>query len=195
MKTNSERDARIRFREAIKLDKKCIPAYLYWGDSYRREGRNEDACNVWKTFTEKNPAWAHLAFDRLKEVLFDLGQYGEMEEIYRQVIGRNAKDATVYIDLAGMYEKQGRMDEAIDTCRQAIAAHPDSLKGRYLMARLLHKQGESAEALQQTLAILDKEAAKSMHYTCSNCGHESEELIWRCPRCRQWNTFLNRNQS
>ena len=34
-----EHEARIRFREALKLTKTCIPAYLYWGDSYRREGK------------------------------------------------------------------------------------------------------------------------------------------------------------
>ena len=127
IKQNAEKEGRIRFREAIKLDKKCIPAYLYMGDSYRRENRNEEAFNIWKEFTLKNPDWAYLAFDRLKEVLFDLGHYGEIKDIYRDVISKKPKDSMVYINLAELYKKEGRLDEALETCQHAIEIHPEQI--------------------------------------------------------------------
>ena len=191
----SEREGRLRFQEAVKLDKKCIPAYLYWGDSYRREQRDEDALHVWKTFTQKNPDWAHLAFTRLKEVLFDLGRYGEIEGIYSQVIGKNPKDATVYLNLAEMYQKQGRTEEAIDTCKKVIETYPDSIHGRYLLARLLKQNGDEAGALEQTFQALEKEVTNKRQYHCSGCGHTSQEPLWQCPECHRWNTYLTSESS
>jgi lipopolysaccharide biosynthesis regulator YciM len=184
----AEREGRIRFREAIKLDKKCIPAYLNWGDSYRREGRDEDAYRVWREFTMKNPEWAHLAFNRLKEVLFDLGRYGEIEEIYQQIIQRKPKNPSVYLNLAELLEKQGKLDQAIEMCRKVTEMEPDSMRGRYLLVQILQKKGEETAALEESLRILDRERESS--FCCSQCGFESSDPLWRCPQCHEWNSFL-----
>ena len=50
IKNGRERDGRIKFREAIKLDKKCASAYLYLSDSYIRENRYDDALTELKKF-------------------------------------------------------------------------------------------------------------------------------------------------
>jgi len=184
----AEREGRIRFREAIKLDKKCTPAYLYWGDSYRRVGRDEDAYRIWREFTTKNPEWAHLAFDRLREVLFDLGRYGEIEEIYEQVIRKKPKDPTVYLNLAELFKKQGRLDRAIEMCREVVSAHPDSPRGRYLLVQLVKQKGNGAAALEEALRILGKEMEKKTSFRCAHCGFESQDPLWRCPQCHRWNT-------
>ena len=50
-----ERDGRLKFREAIKLDKLCPPAYLYLSDSYIRENRYDDALTELKRFITQVP--------------------------------------------------------------------------------------------------------------------------------------------
>ena len=186
----TERESRIRFREAIKLDKKCIPAYLYLGDSYRREGRNSDAYDVWREFTLKNPEWAQLAFNRLREVLFDLGRYGDIEEIYKDVISKKPKDPTVYLNLIEIYKKQGKLNQAVEVCQQIIETHPDSARCRYALVKLLQQRGEESTALQEALQILDREMKQQTTLHCAECGFETPEPLWFCPRCHQWNTFL-----
>jgi lipopolysaccharide biosynthesis regulator YciM len=188
---NAEREGRIRFREALKFDKKCIPAYLYWGDSYKRDNRLLDACKVWKEFTEKNPEWAHLAFERLKGVLFDLGRYGEMEGIYQEVIGKNPKHTDAYISLAELYRKEGRTEEAMDMVQRIIDKDPESLRARLLLAQLFRQTGDQTAALEQALKGLEMESAKASHFSCSNCGNESKEPLWYCPQCHAWNTYIN----
>ena len=27
-------------------------------------------------------------------------------------------------------------------------------------------------------------------YFCNNCGYESSKLLGQCPKCREWNTFV-----
>ncbi len=189
-----EHEARLRFREALKLTKTCIPAYLYWGDSYRREGRNEDAYRVWREFTAKNPEWAHLAFKRLRDVLFDLGRYSEIEDIYKEVISKNPKDPASYLSLAELYKKQGKLDQAIELCKKVLDNNPDSLQCRYLMVQLLQEKGEESPALQEAIQILDKQIKKETAFHCTQCGFESIEPLWRCPQCGAWNTFLTQQK-
>ena len=192
-KKGAEREGRIRFREAIKFDKKCIPAYLYWGDSYRREGRNEDASKVWHDFTVKNPEFAFLAFNRLKDVLYDLGRYSEIEGIYQEIIQKKPKDPTVYLNLAELYKKQDKMDQAIELCRTVLDTHPESPRARHLLVQFLHQKGDDALALEEALQILNREMVKQLSFRCSHCGTESQEPLWHCPQCHRWKTFLIEN--
>ncbi len=184
-----EREGRIRFREAIKLDKQCIPAYLFWGDSYKREGRNEDAVRVWRELTTKNVKHAYLAYGRLKEVLFDLGRYGEIEEIYQQVLRKNPKDPMTLLHLAEFHRKQGDMDEALALCRKVLEINTRSRNAQHLLIQLLRNSGRETEALDEALALLDK-STEAASYHCSYCNHASEEPQWRCPQCHRWNSYL-----
>ncbi|MFH1943395.1 MAG: tetratricopeptide repeat protein [bacterium] len=194
-KQGAEREGRIRFREAIKLYKKCVPAFLYWGDSYRREQRNEDAFRIYRDFTQKIPEWAHLCFDRMKEVLFDLGRYGEIESIYEQVIQSKSQDPTATINLAELYRKQGNLDKASDTCRNILEIHPQSQRARLLLVQLLKQKGDEKKALGEAMEGLKQTAEEKTVYDCSECRFESEEPLWRCPQCGGWNTFLIEKKS
>ncbi len=190
-KSGTEREARIRYRDAMKLDKKCIPAYLNIGDSYRRTNRNEDAAKIWIDFTQKNPEWSHLAFERLREVLFDLGRYGDIEEIYKQIIRKHPKNPAAHMNLAELYKKQGNTDQAIDICRKVLESRPNTLYSRHLLIQMLMEKGDTNSALQEMLSLLEKQLSSKASYTCSECGFKSENILWHCPQCYQWKTFLN----
>lgn len=191
VRKGQEHEARVRFREAIKLDKKCFPAYLNWGDSYRREKRIEDALHIWLEFTQKNPKSAHLVFDRLKEVLFDLGRYGDLEQIYQQVIRKKPKDPTSYLNQIEIYKKQGKIDQALNLCEQLIESKPLCHVCRFAHAKLQEQKGKEQDALIEAFTILDQLLIKDLTYHCQYCEHESSEPIWYCPNCHQFNTIGN----
>ena len=65
--------------------------------------------------------------------------------------------------------------------------HQDVLKVDYI--NLLISVGKTQEALEYT-----KDFLKSLHnsmtrHFCSQCGYNSDEIFWRCPQCRQWETI------
>jgi len=187
----AEREGRIRFREALKLDKKCIPAYLYWGDSYRRENRNEDALRIWQDFTLKIPEWAHLALGRLKEVLFDLGKFSDLETILQQVIKKKPNNSHILIQLAELYLKQGKTTAALEACQKALDTNSKLIRGHHLYIQILKQKGQEKEALNQALNIIQDEMVVDEMYSCSECQYLSAGPEWYCPQCRQWNTFLS----
>jgi len=182
--------ARIRFREALKINPTCIPAYLYWGDSYRAENRNNDAFIIWQEYTEKVPEWAHLAFERLKSVMFDLGKFSEIESIFQRIIRKKPKNTTVYSEMIELYRKQGRFEEAIDLCKSILNQKPGSWNCRHSLVQLYNDRGNIEAALKEAMILLNQNVEKETTFQCRNCGHQSREPEWYCPSCQQWNTFL-----
>jgi len=185
-----EHDARLAFREAIKIDKKCISAYLYLGDSYRRCNRQNDAVKSWKELTENIPEKAYLVFDRLKEILFELGIYGEIEDIYQQIIKKDKNNIPTLIALVEFYKKQGQDDKAINLCNQVLAKEPQNAKANYLLITLLQNQRNNVEALQKALNYLKSEQKQNQYFTCSECNYTSDKPLWLCPECHNWDTFI-----
>ncbi|MCD6115988.1 tetratricopeptide repeat protein [bacterium] len=189
VKAGMEKEARIRFKEALKLNKKCIPAYLLWGDSLRREGRDPEAFEVWATFTKKNPKYAYLAFDKIRDLLFDLGRYGETEIIYREVISRNPDNFEAQLNLAELHMKQGDIERAAQECQNLYEKYPGNKKCGLLLINLLRHRKQDKEAFQTALELLKNDTEEAV-YTCSACGFKTKKLIWHCPSCGAWDSFL-----
>lgn len=104
---NKEKDARLAFREAIKIDEHAAEAYIGISDSYIREERSQDALNTLKKFIEASPDKASLAFQSIKDLLYKLGEFGEIENILNEVIKQSPENWEAYINLAKIKVKEG----------------------------------------------------------------------------------------
>ena len=183
-------DARLAFREAIKIDNKCIPAYLYLGDSYLRSNRQNDAIKSWKDLTENIPEKAYFAFNRLKETLFEIGRYGEIEELYKQILKKNKNNIPTLIAQAEFYKKQGQDDKAIQICHQLLNKNPQNVKANFLLISLLQNQKDYQQAIKKALDYFKTEQKQIQTYSCSECNYTSDTPLWLCPQCHQWDTFI-----
>ena len=113
VKEKREHDGRLRFREALKLNSKSVPAFLELADSYMREKRDGDALAVLEKFVKSNPSSSGLAFTRLKQVLFDLGHFSDIENIYFELAKNNPYIIEGHLGLAEIYEKKGELHKAM----------------------------------------------------------------------------------
>jgi lipopolysaccharide biosynthesis regulator YciM len=136
-----EHDARLRFREAIRIDAEYVPSYLELADSYIREKREKDALSVLERFIKTNPHSSGMAFARLKQVLFDLGHFGDIEKIYVELSTKNPEVIEGLIGLAEIYEKKGEIHKAIDAANKALAVNPNRLDTKLLLLKLNSKLG------------------------------------------------------
>jgi lipopolysaccharide biosynthesis regulator YciM len=129
--------ARILFKEALGLDPAYVEAYLSIGDSYSEEKRFEDAVSFWKKLIEAVPEEGHLVIDRLKRTLFDLGRYGEVGEMCRNILAQDAKNVEAKVSLAEFYEQKGDLDAAEELLLQVVETEPDNLKSLIELVRIL----------------------------------------------------------
>ncbi|MCK5149288.1 tetratricopeptide repeat protein [bacterium] len=192
-KQGAFREGRIRFREAVKLDKTCAQAYLYWSKSYLREDRLKDAVKIWNDFCERVPQWAHLAFEELEETLFKLNRYDEIEGIYQKVWNKRPTAQDAVLRLAVYYQKLGKINEALDILHQAIETYPDSARVRYALITTYKDNGDSANVISEAQKFLSELAETTTLYTCTFCSQSSETPPWRCEHCGKWNNFSNQD--
>ncbi len=183
-----EKQSRVHFREAIKIDPKCAAAYLELSDSYLRENRPQEAIRALEKFMAAAPEKADLAFSRAKELLFKIGEFGEIENVYQEVIQRSPENWAAYLALAEIKEKKGELDQAVNLCQQILQKNPDYRPAREYLIRYFHRSGKDQLAVEQALALINTEQNAKLKYRCLRCGHVESEPFWRCPQCHQWET-------
>ena len=184
-----EHDGRLRFREAIKIDKKLAMSYIELASSYIREKRYEDAVKTWKQLFANNPAHAYLCFEQLEKTMFDLNRFTELESIYRKLLESSPDNSRAVVALASFLHRKGNTKEAIQICQDGIDASPQTLWIRRNLFRFYAADGKYKEASAVGLELLEMVTRKSEEFVCSNCGYYTEQAIWRCPECGKWRTF------
>ncbi len=184
----AEKEAQQCFREALKIAPESPPAYIHLADSYKREGRKDEALKVLKQFVEKVPSQSFLAFQRIKDLLYEGGVYGEIENLYLDIIESQPDNLAARLALAENYEKKGDLQKAIRVCKDVLERDPGNKAAKKYLVRLYHVGGQDAEALDLALALIDESLQQKDNFRCKVCGHESDELFWRCPVCHEWET-------
>ncbi|MFQ6092113.1 MAG: tetratricopeptide repeat protein [bacterium] len=181
--------ARLKYKEAIRIDEHCTPAYLYLGDSYVAERRLDDAITYWKKLMETVPEHAYLSFGRLEKAHFDLGDFGSVAQIYQNLIDRTPGDLRPLFALVTILMKMGNIEEAIDLCHRALEQEPESQQARWCLVKCYHAKGDDSRAVAYALE-LEENTSVDILFRCKSCGHSSQEPLWRCPECKAWRTFL-----
>ena len=184
------KDGRIKYREALKLNEKCVPAYLQLCDSYIEEHRNKDALHELRRMITAVPEWSHLAFDRITDILFDAGSFHDIENVYQAIIKANPNHVEANLGLASLYEKKGEIVKAIDLTKKALGKDPESTKALSQLARLYESVQKYQEASKYALQALEFCADAQPTFTCRKCGFQNSSPFWHCPHCGAWDSAL-----
>ncbi len=176
------------FQKAIHIDPDCIDAYLHLGDLYVIKGDLSKALDSWKKLLKRHPEAISLVLKRMDQIFF---QFKDIEPV-----GSFLKELTVeynfpvaHLSLARYLLNQGDTQGAIKELRQAIRLKPTYIEARKELGQILIKEDREQEALEEFKQLLKYLHLPPKRYQCQNCGFETSELHWKCPRCRKWDTF------
>ncbi len=181
--------ARVAYKEALNYDESCIPTYIYLGDAYYEDERLKDAVEYWKKLVEVMPEAGYLVFDKLEKSLFELGEYGEITEIYEGILSRNPKNVFALFYLARINEKKGLSETAADQYKQILDIDTGFSAARICLATLNLAEGHREEAMDLLAGLMQSLPPAQKEFACKRCGHKSSEPLWKCPSCQEWNTF------
>ena len=138
------------------------------------------------------PDLAYLAFDRIKDILFHIGSFGEIETIFNSLLEKNSENEPIKLALADVYERKGKIEKAINLCYETLDKNPKSQNARFYLAKFLPRINKKDEALKFALDLIRDSCNKRENdFTCQKCGYRSNVPLWRCPDCYEWNTFIN----
>ena len=154
------------------------------------EGRAADAIATWERLLETSPERAYLAFSRLENAYASLGAPERFPALCHKLIADNPQDWRARLALARHVGASGGHDASLALLFDALVVNPHSLA--------LH------QAIWETLSALHLPPALVSRYVgltrdavfyldphiCLRCRYRSTELLWQCPHCHEWNTFI-----
>ncbi len=188
-----EHDARLAYREALKQNSTCTPAFIELFESYIREKREKDALKELKKFVQSEPECACVALEELKNILFDIGAYGDLEKYYLQIIQNRPALKAPYISLAEIYEKKGELNQAITYCNKVLEKEENFLPAKLLKIRLNYKLQRLDQVGQLASELATAYLERNHRYVCRDCNAERDVYFWHCESCGAWNTAKRRN--
>lgn len=181
--------ARQKYKDALRRDRGCVPAYLGLGDAYRQDNRLKEAIESWKELLTAVPGKAFLAFERLEKALYEKGHYGDVLGLYRELLERDPENLNALLALVNIYEKKGDIDEAIRTCERALEAEPTCAAARQYLIKFYQLKGDQKRVMENLEALTSSAESSTRRFVCRKCGYESPQPAWHCPHCGQWRTF------
>jgi lipopolysaccharide biosynthesis regulator YciM len=182
--------ARIAYKDALSFDKNNPFAYIYIAESYRQEGRIDDALEYLKKLCEEVPRYAYLAFSVIEETFFEVGRFGEVEDIYRAVLNNDPDNIPAKIALAGIFEKKGEIQTAERTLRSVLDVDSANSAAAIRMAKILAGDGRSSEGLEILSDAADKIDLSYDIFKCKVCGESLKRPEPSCSRCNNLGTFV-----
>ena len=179
-----------RFQAAIDLDARTVPAYLNLGDVRIEQGKDREAAQIWETLVQVAPDRAYLAFDRLEALAVRTGSPDRFTHLCRRVIEESPQDWRARLALARHLTANSRPQEALEFLFAALVQNPHALGVHQAIWRSLGQ-------LRHPKALVDRYGELTEHavfyldpHVCMRCRYRSTELLWQCPHCHDWNTFV-----
>ena len=123
----------------------------------------------------------------LQDVLLQSGQYARTIPVLERACQAENSPASLWIDLALLYEKVGDRDKAFRLLESKAAQGGLTPDVASPFLRLL--ADESPESDFSRVWRLLSRPAQHEGWTCGDCSHHTPDIRWFCPSCHGFNTF------
>lgn len=182
-------EAARRFQAAIDLDPCIVTAFINLGEVQMQQGDVPAATATFERALEVAPDRAYLALDRLERAYAESNPE-RFPALCRNLIEASPREWRARMALARYHNARSEPYEALELLLEALEHNPHALAihqsiwntlsvldlPRTLVARYI-------EVTRQSVFYLDP-------HVCTRCRYRSTELLWQCPHCHEWNTFV-----
>ena len=179
-----------RFREALDIDARTAPAYLNLGDMQIERGDIPAAIAAWETLIQTVPERAYLAFQRLERAFKIQGAPQRFVALCQRLIAQNPQDWRARLALSQHHAAAGNARDAFDLLLAALPHNPHGLVIHQEIWQALLAMGLDPELVKRYVALTRDAVFYLDPHVCTHCRYRSTELLWQCPQCHEWNTFV-----
>jgi lipopolysaccharide biosynthesis regulator YciM len=177
------------FRTALSLDRRVFPAHLGLADLYAPADPRKAAA-VLEDAIAVAPERAYLAFERLERVYAAAGEPSRFASLCERIIRQDHRDWRARVALARHLRGQGKHEEAYGLLLRAVKANPQVLLVHLEMWRTLTALGVSSEAGERYVGVAQESVFYADPHICTACRYRADDMLWRCPHCHEWGTFV-----
>jgi len=177
------------FKTALSLDRRVFPAHLGLADLYAPENPRM-AAGLLEEAIRTSPERAYLAFERLARVYGAWGEPSRFVALCEGIVRQDPRDWRARVALARQLRGDGRPEESYGLLLRALEANPQVLLVHLEMGRTLRALGVRDEAFEGYMATAEESVFYRDPHICTACRYRADDMLWRCPHCHEWNTFV-----
>jgi lipopolysaccharide biosynthesis regulator YciM len=182
-------EAEKAFKTALAMDRRVFPAYLGLADlALERDARR--AATFLEEAVAVAPERAYLAFERLAHAYGAGGEPSRFVEFCEDILRQDPRDWRAHVALARQLRDEDKPQEAFGLLLRAIAANPHVLLVHLETWRTLRAMGIRDESVERYGATCEEAVFYRDPHVCTSCRYRADDMLWRCPHCHEWNTFV-----
>jgi lipopolysaccharide biosynthesis regulator YciM len=178
------------FEAAVDEDPRTVPAYLNLGDVREQQGNLPGAIAAWEQLVQAAPDRAYLAFDRLERAYRAMNTPRRFVDLCHRVIAANPQNWRTRLALSRYYMGASEPREAFELLLAALPHNPHGLAIHQAVWQSLNELGLDAGLVRRYTALTREAVFYLDPHVCTHCRYRSTELLWQCPQCHEWNTFV-----
>ena len=178
------------FETATALDQKTVPAYLNLGDVQLAQGRPKAAIEMWEKIVHVAPERAYLAFPRLENAYTALGIPSRFPDLCRRLVEANPQDWRARLAIGQHVAANGEPARALDLLFESLVHNPHALAIHQAIWRALTALDLNKTLVRRYVGLTRDAVFYLDPHVCMRCRYRSTELLWQCPQCHEWNTFV-----
>lgn len=127
------------------------------------------------------------ALPKLVDIHRREGSVNDFERDLKAMLGKNPELSTHVAYTAIVHNISGI--DVIDACVEQYMINEPTLAEFIDLQRINDgKGGDREAALTKVRSALNKLAAATPRYKCTECGFASQRVLWQCPSCKNWET-------
>lgn len=194
LKSGDHAGAIERFHAAIELDAGNAPAHLNLGDVRLADGDRTAAGAAWEQLIARAPDRAYLTFARL-EAAYEATDPGKFPALCRQLMAWQPQEWRARLALARHLRARGGAREALDVLFEALVINPHGLALHQAIWQTLTDLSLPPDLVTRYMELTREVIFYVDPHICVRCRYRSTELLWQCPHCHEWNTFVEERVS
>ena len=188
LQMEDKRRAEDAFKKAIKINKKCIDAYLHLGDLYLKQKNIKKALGVWEEVIKISPEYSFLVYSRLGKIISEIKEERAFKKFIQSLEKKRERDLYSSLFIVKYYLGEKNLEKAEAFVNEVLQKVPASVVARQLLSQIFLEKGETLKAINLLVEISQNLLPQKI-YQCSQCGYEASKLSWWCPQCQQWDTM------
>ena len=188
LQMEDKRRAEDAFKKAIKINKKCIDAYLHLGDLYLKQKNIKKALGVWEEVIKISPEYSFLVYSRLGKIISEIKEERAFKKFIQSLEKKTERDLYSSLFIVKYYLGEKNLEKAEAFVNEVLQKVPASVVARQLLSQIFLEKGETLKAINLLVEISQNLLPQKI-YQCSQCGYEASKLSWWCPQCQQWDTM------
>jgi lipopolysaccharide biosynthesis regulator YciM len=107
-----------------------------------------------------------------------------------RIIQQDLRDFRARLALARYLRAEGKHEEAYGLLLRALETNPQVLLVHLEIWNTLRAMGALAASFERYVATAEQAIFYVDPHVCTACRYRANDMLWRCPHCHEWSTFV-----